>query len=614
MGPSADTSALPYSRWTELNCIVCIVAAGFAFVAGVILFVHYFFCPFSNILRSAFNDVFVAVVVVQALQALQLFVFSLMTVVEGRRTAHDISEWGGGGTSSRGMTYAMCNTNASLHQFLDASTQLLQTAFFLVVANSRRLTSLEELDVSDDERVVRTGASGFHESVLLDDERAYSSSGRSSASTAARPCGAGDTQPKRHNRDSQVQQDPSLCCSCLYSLKRLCRGVFPCCCCWATKWRVATTSLSALHGPLVPPIVEEDVAVESGRHTLLRVTWKVYLAALLYASCSLLLCWLVLAYVPGLVVAPRGGADHGDSSSSGSYSSGSINNDVEPRRTVHNTLFFTQEFAWCWIPSGDTLSPPVSPQEKTILVLLQVVAAYASPVVFFFSATYAYLALRRCSPSLLRDHPIVLWRISVFCVYPTVVYILGALERFVVMPVSFSTSATTNTANYHDGGSDVCMWLSVVVSFMYPFTAVVNVVLFVYTEELLRGILATCCSRCGNSNAEGNTDHDSFDCSSNVAQDRVISDGGDSNSVIATTGFCGVVKAIACSTVTGLPPGAATYIFASRPVALGPSSHHNRSAASGPLSSYLQLSTSARTGASNITSNARVDQLPTSSR
>ncbi|RNF11932.1 hypothetical protein TraAM80_00627 [Trypanosoma rangeli] len=102
---------------------------------------------------------------------------------------------------------------------------------------------------------------------------------------------------------------------------------------------------------------------------------------------------------------------------------------------------------------------------------------------------------------------------------------------------------------------------------MYPFTAVVNVLLFLYTEELLGWILATCCKRCCCRGPCGR--HSSslvpdihFDSDSYVSREQLVSERIESNSVITTTGFCAVVRAIACATVTGLPPGMAPYTVA----------------------------------------------------
>ncbi|RNF16721.1 uncharacterized protein Tco025E_05100 [Trypanosoma conorhini] len=152
----------------------------------------------------------------------------------------------------------------------------------------------------------------------------------------------------------------------------------------------------------------------------------------------------------------------------------------------------------------------------------------------------------------MRDNPIVSCRIIVFCAYPTLVYFFGALERFVV---ALSASYAASVADFY---------LSAMVSFMYPFAAVVNVLLFLYTEELMGWIFSTCCRRCCRCSHRGQDApalgpdlH--FDSDSDVGRDQLVSERIESNSVVTTTGFCAVVRAIACATVTGLAPGTAPY-------------------------------------------------------
>ncbi|RNF11933.1 hypothetical protein TraAM80_00628 [Trypanosoma rangeli] len=387
MSPPGNCSVLPYSSATRLNCIMCMAAAVLATFAGIFLFVQYFGFFYSSALRSVFNDVFVVVVVVQVVQAMQLFIFSFMTVLRGERILD------AGSCSPSGMTYAMCNINASLHQYLDAVLQVLQTIFFLVLANSRRLFSLEQLDNSDDGRIFRTGEGETHGTALFLWEHGYASSGVSNTSSLMQSSpDHSDARSKRRClcfRQSEATGPgfSSLFPSC-------CRCFFSCCRdgSLATNRAVGnnhgsnssnngaanntifaatsgtSASLSVLQSPLVSHDDDGDVtaAAHPKHYTLLRLTWKFYVVAFVYAFVLLFLCWILLLYVLDIVVV-------------------SHNNGIplEASRTVENTLFFSQKLAWCWIPTAADLSPPVALWQKSVLVLLQLAAAYAWPMVFF---------------------------------------------------------------------------------------------------------------------------------------------------------------------------------------------------------------------------------------
>ncbi|EAN93765.1 hypothetical protein Tc00.1047053504021.90 [Trypanosoma cruzi] len=543
MSPPSSCNALPYSTETRLNCIICTAAAVSSLLAGVVFSVNYFGFFYSSALRSVFNDVFAVVVIVQMLQALQLFIFAFITVLRGE----GILELGN--CSQSGMTYAMCNINASLFQYLDAMGQLLQTIFFFVLANSRRLTSLEQLDNSDDERIVRTGEIANDRNAHTSWEHGYSSSAGSSTSALTQHShNVSDDRQKRRRRSSNQRGEGScgiffLFCSCW-------GYILPCCddrlsnndrTTATTSGAVAANgngpprSFSRFQSPLLPrdDVENEETITRAERHTLLRVTWKAYLAAFLFASISLLLCWILLVYVPDIVLLPR------DNDGS-----------LEKSRTIENTVFFSEEFAWCWIPGSSDLSPSSSSLQRKILLLVQLAVGYAWLLLFIFSAFYSYTVLRRSSPSLLRDNPIVICRIVIFCAYPTLVCIISALERFVV------TSSSSHAA------SVARVYLSATVSFMYPFSAAVNVLLFLYTEEVMGWMAAAFCKRCcrciyGVQHLGGQRPRIDFGSSSDF-RDQIFPERVEGNSVI-TTGFCAVVKAIACSTVTGLPPGGAPY-------------------------------------------------------
>ncbi|RNF16720.1 uncharacterized protein Tco025E_05099 [Trypanosoma conorhini] len=406
MPPPSNCSALPYSSSTRLNCIMCMAAAVCAVLAGILLLVQYFGFFYSSALRSVFNDVFVVVVVVQVLQAVQLFIFALMTVLRGERVVD------AGGCSPSGMTYAMCNVNASIHQCLDAMGQVLQTVFFVVLANSRRLSSLEQVGNSDDGRIFRTSEGGSQGAAHFLWEHGLSSSGVSSTSGITQPShGRSDDRRKRRcmcSRQSEAagRGFPFFFCSCYRRFFSCCGGPPPstnrttrnsrssggsdgspahdtvaaAAAATATAAAAAATSasdsvaagtsvsVSVLQWPLVSNSDDVDVttAEHPMRHALLRLTWKFYLVAFLYASVSLLLCWILLLYVPDIVVVPRHNGAH-----------------LETPRTLDNTLFFSQKFAWCWIPATADLSPQAGLWQKSVLVLLQVAAAYAWPVIFF---------------------------------------------------------------------------------------------------------------------------------------------------------------------------------------------------------------------------------------
>ncbi|EKF32510.1 hypothetical protein MOQ_003637 [Trypanosoma cruzi marinkellei] len=544
MSPPDGCNALSYSPETRLNCIICTAAAGSSLLAGVVFFVNYFGFFYSSALRSVFNDVFAVVVILQVLQALQLFIFSLITVLRGE----GILELGN--CSQSGMTYAMCNMNASFFQYLDAMGQLLQTIFFFALANSRRLTSLEQLDSSDDERIVRTGEITNGRNAHTSWEHGYSSStGSYTSALTQHSHNVSDDRLKRRCRSSNPEEEGScgffsLFCSCWKHILPCCDGRHP-----HTNRTTTTTSgtvatnrngpplsFSRFQSPLLPHEDDEngETVTNAERRTLLRVTWKAYLVGFLYASISLLLCWLLIVYVPDIVLLPRDKAEN-----------------FETSRTIENTLFFSEEFAWCWVPGGGDLSPSSSSLQKNILLLLQVTVGYGWLLLFIFSAFYSYTVLRRSSPSLLHDNPIVICRIVIFCAYPTLVCIISALERFVV------TSASSHAA------SVARIYLSATVSFMYPFSAAVNVLLFLYTEELMGWIAAEFCKRCcrcihGVQHVGGPRPRIGFGSSSDF-RDQIFSERVEGNSVITTTGFCAVVKAIACSTVSGLPPGGAPY-------------------------------------------------------
>jgi hypothetical protein len=183
--------------------------------------------------------------------------------------------------------------------------------------------------------------------------------------------------------------------------------------------------------------------------------------------------------------------------------------DRKPGVSYDTAPYFSQDLAWCWIPSH-------VPQDLALIKSsdalrdVQMFIGYLPTVLTVVTALYAYVNQRCRTGESWLGKGVVLRRFLGTSIFPVVIYIIG-------MPIRISFASQANT-------------VAIVISAVYPLTGGIIGIVFLWTEGALswvpRLLLRRLCCRGGRSRVTADDEvepsHDKVDgesCPESVAND-----------------------------------------------------------------------------------------------